>query len=124
MLETIRGIAILGLLALPPVLLASADPNETRENKSSEKQAEADQKLAKRIQKSIAKDNSLQTTSRNVDVSVQNGKVTLKGVVQSDEERQAIQGKAESLMIDKTPDKLVSTSSRDLIRNELVLNQQ
>ncbi len=123
MLETIRGIAIIGLLALPPVF-ASADPNEARENKASEKQAEADQKLAKRIQKSVAKDDSLQPTSRNIEVSVQNGKVTLKGVVQSDEERQAIQGKAESLMIDKTPDNLVSTSSRDLIRNELVLNKQ
>jgi len=123
MLETVRGVVMVGLLALSPGLFASAEkPTEAQENKASEKQAKADHKLAVKIQKSVAKDDSLPPASRNIEVSVQNGIVTLKGEVQSDEESQAIQGKAESLMIDQTPDELVSTSSRDMIHNEIVVD--
>jgi hypothetical protein len=123
MLDTIRAMTIIGCLALPLVLFAAGEtPADAQENKASQKKVNADQKLAKKIRKSVAKDNSLQPSSRNIEVSVENGVVTLKGLVQSDEESQAIQGRAESLLIQQTPDQLVTDSSfRNQIHNELVV---
>jgi hypothetical protein len=66
---------------------------------------------------------SLPPASRNIEVSVQNGIVTLKGEVQSDEESQAIQGKAESLIDRADAGRAgVHTSSRDLIHNDLAVD--
>jgi hypothetical protein len=49
----------------------------------------------------------LYRSSRDIDVIVEHGVVILKGMVRSDEESQAIQGKAESLVIQNTPAQLV-----------------
>jgi hypothetical protein len=92
MLNTVRTITIIGCLMLP---LASFG--------SSEGDAKSDRELAAKIQKSIAKDNSLSADAGTVSVIVQNGVVTLKGAVRSDERKQDIQGKAESLVIQAMP---------------------
>ncbi len=53
-----------------------------------------DRDLAKRIRAAIVDDKSLSTYAHNVKIVAQDGKVTLKGPVRSEEEKSAIEGKA------------------------------
>ncbi len=48
----------------------------------------------KKIRKSIMDDKTLSTYAHNVKVIAQNGKVTLKGPVRSEEEKRAVEQKA------------------------------
>jgi hypothetical protein len=107
MLKTIRTIMIMGLLLLPVASFGS-----------SEGDAKSDTDLAAKIQKAIAKDHSFSADAANVNVVVQNGIVTLKGTVRSDEERAAMQAKAESLAIQATPIDRIHTV---VVHNELAL---
>jgi osmotically-inducible protein OsmY len=54
----------------------------------------ADRDLAKRIRTSIVDDKSLSTYAHNIKIVAQDGKVTLKGPVRSEEEKGAIEAKA------------------------------
>jgi osmotically-inducible protein OsmY len=54
----------------------------------------SDRQITKQIRESIVKDTDLSTYAHNVKVITQNGQVTLKGPVRSDEEKQAIEAKA------------------------------
>ena len=54
----------------------------------------SDLDLMKKIRKSIVDDKSLSTYAHNVKVISQNGKVTLRGVVRSEDEKQAVEQKA------------------------------
>ena len=54
----------------------------------------SDRDLTKRIRQSIVGDKSLSTYAHNVKVISQNGVVTLKGPVRSEEEKKAIEAKA------------------------------
>jgi osmotically-inducible protein OsmY len=53
-----------------------------------------DRGLAKRIRASIVDDKSLSTYAHNIKIVAQDGKVTLKGPVRSEEEKSAIEAKA------------------------------
>src|SRR5260370_36342144 len=53
-----------------------------------------DRDLAKRIRAAIVGDKSLSTYAHNVKIVAQDGKVTLKGPVRSEEEKSAIEAKA------------------------------
>jgi len=55
-----------------------------------QKENPADRELAQKIRQSINSDKSLSTDAHNVKVIVRNGKVILKGPVQSEEEKQKI----------------------------------
>ncbi len=59
-----------------------------------QKNNKPDRETAKEIRKSIQSDKSLSTHAHNVKVIAQNGTVTLKGSVRSDEEKKIIQDKA------------------------------
>lgn len=82
----------------------AAPPDNTRVNQRDRSSAEptADQqkmngpdtKLAASIRKSIMDDKSLSTYAHNIKVIAQNGTVTLKGPVRSEEERRSVVGKA------------------------------
>lgn len=50
--------------------------------------------LMKKIRKSLVDDKSLSTYAHNVKVIAQDGKVTLKGVVRSEDEKHAVEQKA------------------------------
>ena len=63
----------------------SAD--QAKENKS-------DREIMRDIRKAIVSDKSLSTYAHNVKVIAQHGKVTLKGPVHTDAERQSIEAKA------------------------------
>jgi hyperosmotically inducible periplasmic protein len=54
----------------------------------------SDRELTRQIRHSITKDKSLSTYAHNVKVISQNGTVTLKGPVRSEEEKKAIESKA------------------------------
>jgi hyperosmotically inducible periplasmic protein len=58
------------------------------------KNGESDRTIMQKIRQSIMADKSLSTYAHNVKVVAQNGKVTLKGPVHSDAEKQAIEQKA------------------------------
>ncbi len=108
MLKTIRTITIVGALMLPLTSFGSAEGD-----------ARSDEKLAAKIEKSLAKDDSLRAASSTVHVIVQNGVVTLKGAVRSDEQRADIQAKAESLVIQAVPvDRIHSV----VVHNELTVS--
>ncbi len=60
------------------------------------KNDKSDVKLAASVRKAIRSDKSLSTYAHNVKVIAQNGQVTLKGPVRSDEEKQAVLSQAKT----------------------------
>lgn len=54
----------------------------------------SDRDIARKIRRSVVSDKSLSSYAHNVKIIAQNGKVTLKGPVRSEEEKTAIEQKA------------------------------
>ena len=87
-------------------LLASASqaPDNTKANKgdaqkgattaNQQKMNPTDRELARKIRASIMDDKALSTYAHNVKIVTQDGKVTLKGPVRSEEEKSSIAAKA------------------------------
>jgi len=83
-------------------------PDNTRVNKrdnhpsqptaDQQKENRSDRDLTKQIRQSIVKDKSLSRYAHNVKIIAQNGAVTLKGPVRSDEEKSAIEQKAAEIV--------------------------
>ncbi len=81
---------------------AAADNTKVNQRDQNPNQPTADQQpnnrsdrdLTQQIRKAITKDKSLSTYAHNVKVITQNGQVTLKGPVRSDEEKRAVEAKA------------------------------
>lgn len=59
-----------------------------------QKENSSDRELTQKIRQSIVHDKSLSTYAHNVKVIAENGKVTLKGPVRSEEEKNALAAKA------------------------------
>ena len=59
-----------------------------------QKDNRSDREMTQQVRKAIVKDKSLSTYAHNVKVITQNGMVTLKGPVRSEEEKKAIEAKA------------------------------
>lgn len=59
-----------------------------------QKMNQPDRKITQEIRKSVMSDKSLSTYAHNVKIVTQNGTVTLKGPVRSDEEKKTIVAKA------------------------------
>ena len=57
----------------------------------------ADRQTSQQIRSAIVKDKTLSTYSHNIKIITQNGKVTLKGPVRSDEEKSNIEAKAAAI---------------------------
>src|SRR5690348_18491262 len=82
----------------------SAAPDNTKTNQrdraaseptaDQQKENKSDRELARQIRHALVKDKSLSTYAHNVKVIAQNGTVTLKGPVKSEEEKRAIEQKA------------------------------
>jgi osmotically-inducible protein OsmY len=70
------------------------DRNQNEPTAEQQKENTNDRQLAAQIRRAIVKDKSLSTTAHNVKIISQNGAVTLKGPVKSEEEKQAIESKA------------------------------
>ncbi|HEV3205462.1 MAG TPA: BON domain-containing protein [Terriglobales bacterium] len=70
------------------------DQNKSEPTADQQKENAADRQLAQQIRKALMKDKSLSTSAHNVKVIAQNGMVTLKGPVKTDEEKQTVEAKA------------------------------
>jgi hyperosmotically inducible protein len=116
----------LGLMlsvAWPNPSLAQSDsqakPDNTKVNKRDKNPGEAtadqqkmnpaDRTLTANIRKSVMADKSLSTYAHNVKIISQDGVVTLKGPVRSDEEMKSIMAKA--VEVAGSPDKVVNQMS-------------
>ena len=105
-----KRLAAVSALALALGLLpahaetGSQEPDNTKTNKRDQAAGEptadqqkmnaGDRELTKKIRSSIEADKSLSTYAHNIKIISQNGKVTLKGPVRSDQEKVAIEAKA------------------------------
>ena len=75
-------------------------PDNTKQNKEQSPTADdqkmnpADRAITQKIRKALHDDNSLSTYAHNVKIITQDGKVTLRGPVRSDEEKASIEAKA------------------------------
>ncbi len=70
------------------------DRNPNEPTADQQKVNTSDRDLTQQIRRSIEKDKSISTYGHNVKVITQNGLVTLKGPVRSEEEKKAIETKA------------------------------
>src|SRR4051794_22302436 len=70
------------------------DRNSNEPTADQQKNTQPDRELARQIRKALVNDKSLSTNAHNIKVIVQGGMVTLKGPVNSAEEKQAIEAKA------------------------------
>ena len=81
---------------------AAADNTKVNQRDQSANEPTADQQnnnrsdrdITQQIRKAIMNDKSLSTYAHNVKVITQNGQVTLKGPVRSDDEKRAVEAKA------------------------------
>ncbi len=101
------GIVSAALICGAFVPLSSAqtpEPDNTKVNKRDRSKAEptadqakehrSDRETMQTIRKAVTEDKSLSSYAHNVKIIAQNGKVTLKGPVRSEEEKRAIETKA------------------------------
>jgi hyperosmotically inducible periplasmic protein len=85
-------------------VVSAQAPDNTKANKDNgptaddQKMNASDRDIAKRIRASITSDKSLSTYGHNVKVISQNGHVTLKGPVRSDDEKANIGAKAAAVI--------------------------
>jgi osmotically-inducible protein OsmY len=70
------------------------DRNPAQATADQQKENRPDRDITRDIRRSIMQDKSLSTYAHNVKVISQNGMVTLKGPVESEEEKKAIEAKA------------------------------
>lgn len=70
------------------------DRDKTGPTAEQQKGDKSDRELARQVRRALVKDKSLSTYAHNVKVIAQNGVVTLKGPVRSDQEKQAVEAKA------------------------------
>jgi osmotically-inducible protein OsmY len=70
------------------------DANKRATTADQQKMNAADRNITKEIRSSIMKDKSLSTYAHNIKIITQDGKVTLKGPVRSEDEKAAIESKA------------------------------
>jgi hyperosmotically inducible protein len=104
-----KRLAVLSLLALVCLVATAQDASQvpadnTRVNQrdrheasptaDQQKENPADRDLARQIRRALTKDKSLSTNAHNVKVIAQGGAVTLKGPVNSEEEKKAVEAKA------------------------------
>jgi osmotically-inducible protein OsmY len=101
----VTGLLIAGIAV--PAVSAQNQPDNTRVNKEDRSSAAvtADQQkndhndryLTQQIRKAVMADKTLSTYAHNVKVVSQNGNVTLKGPVRSEDERKTVLAKAEQI---------------------------
>jgi hyperosmotically inducible protein len=109
MRASLIALAIAGALSINTIHLAAqestkpaADNTKTNQRDRSASEPTADQAknntsdrdVMQKIRKSLMDDKSLSTYAHNVKIIAQGGKVTLKGPVRSEEEKQTIEQKA------------------------------
>jgi hyperosmotically inducible protein len=103
--RTVHAIVLIGvctMLAIPAI--AQTPPDNTKVNTrdrakgavtaDQQKENAGDRDVARKIRQSLMKDKGLSRYAHNVKVIAQDGQVTLKGPVRSDDERRTVEAKA------------------------------
>jgi hyperosmotically inducible protein len=70
------------------------DKNKAEPTADQQKESQPDREIARKIRQSIVQDKTLSSYAHNVKIIAENGTVTLKGPVRSDEEKTAVEAKA------------------------------
>jgi len=70
------------------------DRNQSEATADQQKENKSDRELSRQIRRALVEDKSLSTYAHNIKVIAQNGQITLKGPVKSDEEKQVVEAKA------------------------------
>lgn len=103
-------VALAGGLTLGAVELTAAQtaPDNTKVNTrdrapqavtaDQQKETPADREISRKIRRALVTDKSLSTYAHNVKVITQDGMVTLKGPVRSEEEKDAVAAKASTIV--------------------------
>ncbi len=73
------------------------DRNANEPTADQQKENRSDRDITQQVRQALLKDKSLSTYAHNVKVITQNGMVTLKGPVRSEEEKKAVEAKAEEV---------------------------
>jgi hyperosmotically inducible protein len=99
------------------LLAASAKEGASGSDKSpptasDQSENEADRKITQQIRQAVTKDDTLSTSAQNVKIITQDGKVTLRGEVKSDSEKQKIADKAKKVTGVKNVENLITVSSK------------
>ena len=74
--------------------LNKRDRDKEQPTADQQKENRSDRDLTKQIRRALVKDKSLSTYAHNVKIISRDGKVTLKGPVRSEDEKQAVEAKA------------------------------
>jgi len=90
--------AIAGAQDAPPgadnTRVNQRDRNTSEPTADQQKNARSDREMTRKIRRALAQDKSLSTDGRNVKIITQNGMVTLKGPVRSEDEKKTVETKA------------------------------
>jgi hyperosmotically inducible periplasmic protein len=70
------------------------DRNKSEPTAGQQSNSKADRELTRKIRQALVKDKDLSTYAHNIKVITNNGAVTLKGPVRSDDEKKAVEAKA------------------------------
>jgi hyperosmotically inducible protein len=70
------------------------DRDRSEPTADQQKENRSDRELTRQIRRALVKDKSLSTYAHNVKIIAQNGTVTLKGPVRSEQEKQTVEQKA------------------------------
>ena len=70
------------------------DRNKNEPTSDQQKENRSDRDITQQIRQAIMKDTSLSTYAHNVKIITQNGQVTLKGPVRSEDEKKTVEAKA------------------------------
>jgi len=73
------------------------DRNDANKTAGDQSENEADRKITQEVRKSIVDDDKLSTSAQNVKIITNDGKVTLRGPVKSEEEKKAVESKAKQV---------------------------
>jgi len=74
--------------------LNKRDRDKAQPTADQQKENRSDRDLTKQVRRALVKDKSLSTYAHNVKIISRDGKVTLKGPVRSEDEKQAVEAKA------------------------------
>ena len=87
------------LIAVSAGLSAAASPAQAQTEPISPllRMSKTDRQLTARIRRAVVSDKSLSIQAHNIHISAQNGMVTLTGSVKSNDEKQAIEEKADQI---------------------------
>jgi hyperosmotically inducible periplasmic protein len=73
------------------------DRNDSTKTAGDQSENEADRKITQEVRKSIVDDDKLSTSAQNVKIITNDGQVTLRGPVKTQEEKKAIESKAKQV---------------------------